>query len=222
MFKVSVEGNIGAGKTTFLNIFKNDPRVKVIKEPVSMWKDVNGSNLLQLMYENGQRWNFAFQSRVQQTMLEGHLTQTDRSVKLMERSLHSTREIFMKHQVKFGTIQKVETDILEGWYNFLTANDAFNTTIDLYVYLRTDPETAFERLRKRNRKEEHKVSMNYIKEIHARHEEWLGENSPPKNTPVLILNANKSEDDIKEMALKVDDIITGTRKLSTREVIKMS
>ena len=221
MFKVSVEGNIGAGKTTFLNIFKNDSRVKVIKEPVSKWKDVNGSNLLQLMYENGQRWNFAFQSRVQQTMLQGHLTQTEKGVKMMERSLHSTREIFMKHQVKSGTIHKVEKDILEGWYNFLTANDAFNTTVDLYVYLRTDPETAFERLRKRNREEENKVSMNYIQEIHSRHEEWLGENSPPKHTPVLIINANKSEDEMKEMALKLDDIITGIRKLSKGEVIKV-
>ena len=56
-FTVVVEGNIGCGKTTFLEYFKKfEQRVEVLTEPVHRWRDVNGHNLLGLMYEDPQRW----------------------------------------------------------------------------------------------------------------------------------------------------------------------
>ena len=55
-FTVVVEGNIGCGKTTFLDHFsKHSERVEVLTEPVERWRDVNGHNLLQLMYEDPSR-----------------------------------------------------------------------------------------------------------------------------------------------------------------------
>lgn len=45
-FTVLVEGNIGAGKTTFLNHFKKFNDVCLHTEPVDKWRDVNGVNLL--------------------------------------------------------------------------------------------------------------------------------------------------------------------------------
>ena len=204
-----------------MNLFKKDPRIEVVKEPVVKWRDVNGTNLLRLMYENGPRWNFAFQSRVQQTMLEGHQRTTHKPVKIMERSLHSTHEIFMKHQVRFNKIQKVEADILESWYTFLTTNNAYNTDVDLYIYLKTSPEVAFERLEQRNRKEEQMVTLDYIRQIHFLHEEWLGDSAQPKSTPVLILDGNKNEDKIKEMVSRVDDVITGYRRLNDMEIMNV-
>ena len=57
-FTVVVEGNIGCGKTTFLDHFsKFSDRVEVLTEPVDRWRDVNGHNLLQLMYENPSRYD---------------------------------------------------------------------------------------------------------------------------------------------------------------------
>ena len=50
-FTVLVEGNIGCGKTTFLEHFAQFRQVEVLREPVERWRDVNGHNLLQLMYE---------------------------------------------------------------------------------------------------------------------------------------------------------------------------
>lgn len=54
-FTVVVEGNIGSGKTTFLNHFDKFAKVDVKTEPVEKWRDVNGHNLLQLMYEDPSR-----------------------------------------------------------------------------------------------------------------------------------------------------------------------
>lgn len=44
-FTVFVEGNIGSGKTTFLNHFAR-PDVDLLSEPVDMWRNVEGHNLL--------------------------------------------------------------------------------------------------------------------------------------------------------------------------------
>lgn len=46
-FTVIVEGNIGSGKTTFLDYFQNhENEVCVLSEPVSMWQNCAGNNLL--------------------------------------------------------------------------------------------------------------------------------------------------------------------------------
>lgn len=45
-FTVIVEGNIGSGKTTFLNYFNKKDNVCVLAEPVDMWRNCNGHNLL--------------------------------------------------------------------------------------------------------------------------------------------------------------------------------
>lgn len=41
-----VEGNIGAGKTTFLNHFRKFDDVCLHTEPVNKWRNVQGINLL--------------------------------------------------------------------------------------------------------------------------------------------------------------------------------
>lgn len=45
-YTVLVEGNIGCGKTTFLEYFKKYENVCVLAEPVDLWRNCNGHNLL--------------------------------------------------------------------------------------------------------------------------------------------------------------------------------
>lgn len=45
-FTVFIEGNIGSGKTTFLNYFKKYDEVCLQTEPVEKWRDLGGVNLL--------------------------------------------------------------------------------------------------------------------------------------------------------------------------------
>jgi deoxyadenosine/deoxycytidine kinase len=61
--------------------------------------------------------------------------------------------------------------------------------VDAIVYLRTDPEICHERLVKRNRGEESSVSLDYLRTIHDRHEEWIGERRlAPLDTPVFVID----------------------------------
>jgi dephospho-CoA kinase len=43
---VLLEGSIGAGKSTFLNLFRNLEDYSIDDEPLHQWRNVEGSNLL--------------------------------------------------------------------------------------------------------------------------------------------------------------------------------
>lgn len=67
-FQIVVEGNIGSGKSTFLNSFSSLPDITIMPEPVNRWTNLGGKhNLLELIYKDPLRWNMAFQSYVQLT-----------------------------------------------------------------------------------------------------------------------------------------------------------
>ena len=72
-FIVSVEGNIGSGKSTMLSYFEKFGDVELVPEPVGQWCDLNGHNLLAKLYENPSRWSFQFQSYVQLTRYQQNL-----------------------------------------------------------------------------------------------------------------------------------------------------
>lgn len=93
-FTVLIEGNIGSGKTTFLNHFAKFD-VCLMTEPVENWRNCSGVNLLELMYREPAIWAMPFQTYVTLTMLKSHIHQTEKPVKLMERSLFSARYKFL-------------------------------------------------------------------------------------------------------------------------------
>ena len=41
-FTIYVEGNVGCGKSTFLELFEGDPRIQIVQEPVAEWQNVSG------------------------------------------------------------------------------------------------------------------------------------------------------------------------------------
>jgi deoxyadenosine/deoxycytidine kinase len=70
-----VEGNIGAGKSTWLDMVQSHEGelhevIEVVPEPVDQWQDCNGTNLLELFYNNPKKYAFAFQQYVLITRLE--------------------------------------------------------------------------------------------------------------------------------------------------------
>ncbi len=95
-YTIVVEGNIGSGKTTFLDKFHDRTgQVEVLSEPVDRWRDASGHNLLDLMYSDPARWSLLFQTYVQLTMVQQHSKRTEKPIRIMERSLlrrtHKTR-----------------------------------------------------------------------------------------------------------------------------------
>lgn len=196
-FTVIVEGNIGSGKTTFLNHFQKYNNVCVLSEPINKWRDCDGHNLFGLMYQDPQKWAFSFQSYVQLTMLENHTNEIDKPIKLMERSIYSARYCFVEKMLKDGLMPAASGAVINEWFKWCTKHTM--CAVDLIVYLRTTPEVAYERIMSRNRSEEKTISMDYLKDLHKAHEEWLYyKTSHTCPATVLTLNADMDKSTIIE------------------------
>jgi len=211
-FTVLVEGNIGCGKTTFLEHFAQFRQVEVLKEPVERWRDVNGHNLLQLMYEDPSRWAMPFQSYVQLTMLDHHLHTSNKPVKLMERSIYSARYCFVENMYRSGKMLGCEFEVLDEWFKFATENSNLNMNVDLIIYLRTTPEKALERVNIRNRSEENSIPLAYLQDLHNLHEEWLITKKHKLPAPVLVIDANQDLPEMQAEYQKHESCIFGQMK----------
>jgi len=220
-FTVLVEGNIGCGKTTLLEHFSKFSDVKVIAEPVAKWRNLNGHNLLDLMYKDPERWSMPFQSYVQQTMLEVHLEQTDRPVKLIERSIYSARYCFVENLYRSGKIVGSELEVLSHWFDYLTKSPEIDLKIDLIIYLRTTPDKALERIHERNRGEETGIPLEYLQDLHQLHEDWLFHHKFPVPAPVVTVNANQDKDSMIKEYQKHHNLIMGSFPKKSDEVLSV-
>lgn len=222
-FTVFVEGNVGSGKSTFLNSFKSFDDVQVLEEPIDKWKDLHGHNLLDLRFKHPELFAFPFQSYATLTRLRQHLQPSEKPIKVMERSLLTARHCFVKNLHQNGLHDGLYR-VLNEWYDFV--NDFHTIRCDLIVYLRTTPETASTRIRERARTEETTIEDSYINQLHDRHEDLLARENNLIATPVVIIDANQSREEMsvecqrcyeifqkmfKEKRLKPDDSETTIR-----------
>ena len=148
-FTITIEGNVGAGKSTLMGYFHKYPDMALYTEPLPIWQNLSGTNFLELAYQDPSRWGMSFESLVTLTMTEIHLADQRKEgvrfkpIKVMERSIHSARNCFM--ETLKPTMTEGEMEVLDQWYKLLTTWPQFNTNVDLIVYLRTSPEVALER-----------------------------------------------------------------------------
>ncbi len=71
-----------------------------------------------------------------------------------------------------GKIEPVEYEILDKWYSWMTQEH--DCGLDLVFYLRTTPQTCYDRLNVRGRPEEtSSVTLDYLQSLHDLHESWL-------------------------------------------------
>nr|XP_053651355.1 deoxynucleoside kinase-like [Cherax quadricarinatus]XP_053651356.1 deoxynucleoside kinase-like [Cherax quadricarinatus] len=211
-FTVSIEGNIGSGKSTFLNYFSAIPGVITHQEPIDLWTNLKGHNLLGKLYEDPERWSFLFQSYVQLTRLNIHLQQSSSSVKLIERSLQNNRYCFVESGHDCGHLKDAEYSVLCEYYELLESQ--LDIGIDLIVYLRSTPEIVHSRMLRRGRSEEAGVPLEYLQVVHNYYEKWLLNHEPKEPpAPVLIINADQDLEDIKKEYDLRKPVIMGEKPL---------
>jgi len=91
----SIEGNIGTGKSTFLRVLNQKLKggFEFYPENIESWRNVGGKNvnLLDMMYQDSQRFGFVFQQYVLLTKLqyyENIVASMHASTSFMERSIY--------------------------------------------------------------------------------------------------------------------------------------
>lgn len=233
---ICVEGNIGCGKTTFLEFFRDkfqaagEPDPGVMAEPVEKWRNVEGENLFQYLYKDPARYSLAFQTYVQLTMMELHMKRP----RLMERSIYSARYCFVENLYRLNYLSRLEYVILDKWFKHLVLNGQDGTDskpankelqynllsnptgvdIEMIIYLRCSPEKVMDRIRVRSRSEEKDISYDYIQSLHHLHEDWLISKKFPAPAPVLVLDTNCKQTSLVKLYEKAAPYICGEKKLN--------
>ena len=190
---VSIEGNIGAGKSSIIRKMKekyaSNPDVVFVEEPVHIWDgicDEAGTPILKLFYENPKEHAFAFQQMAyitRITLLRKTIKENPHcKVIICERSLDADRNIFAKMLFDDGIISSVCFKI------YCLMFDEFTSAypIDRCIYIDADPEVCLERIARRSREGESGIPIDYLAKCKRYHDEWL------LNTPILHLKTNEN------------------------------
>lgn len=192
-----LEGNIGAGKSTFLKmIAQHVPQISVGLEPINNWhSESSGQSLLKNFYENPHRWAYtletlAMMSRIKEHQLE---QQHPSSWRILERSIYSGYYCFARNSYASGFLLDIEWNIYQEWFEFLTQKNCIPP--QGFIYLKVTPNIAFERTKKRNRSAENCLSIDYLRHIDKLHDTFLlnkiGVSDAIKQVPVLTLDCNE-------------------------------
>lgn len=208
-----VEGNIGAGKSTFLRIVGERLATEVVYEPHEQWQSVGGENLLDKFYADTKRWSYSFQTYAFVTRVvqqERYARAARAHTQVYERSVYSDRYCFAKNCYQMGTMTALEWKLYQEWFSWLV--DSYTIKPHGFIYLQTDPEICFERLTKRHRSEELLVELDYIKRLHEKHEAWLIEKKDVapyiKDVPVLVLKCDADfEHDQQQQDMHMQSIV---------------
>lgn len=169
---LAIEGNIGAGKSTLIRELERhfgEDVVEFIQEPVELWKNCNGANLLGAFYSDPVKYAYLLQTVVMISTLREQGRPQFKAIRIVERSALSNM-CFTLNCLENGQMNEEEFAAYTYWYDFLSEMGKKPTA---YIYLRTTPDTCFQRMAKRNRQEEVGVSMDYLNQLHRRHEDWF-------------------------------------------------
>jgi len=190
---ITIEGNIGSGKSSFLELFNGIDYIRTVPEPVEKWKNFKGNNLLELLYQNPEKYALPFQLYAYKTQMENHSEWKNEYCKIIERSLLSARFCFAEN-LKHNKKTELNYELLKMWFSTMYSAMREKLKVDLIIYVRTFPETAFKRTRERNRPEEMNISRQYIWQVHDLHDKWLLKRKIIDDTPVIVINGNKSKE----------------------------
>jgi deoxyadenosine/deoxycytidine kinase len=167
---VSVEGNIGVGKTTMLDniefyIRKNGiTDIVVMREPIEKWTspDKSGTSILEKFYKDKQKYTFSFQVFVLLTIIDAikHIIRENPTCKLIicERSLSASRYVFADMLHAENVFDTTQYEIYCKLYDEISANYVATQTI----YLSCPLTIIKDRIHKRNRSGEEYVTMEYL------------------------------------------------------------
>lgn len=198
MTVISIDGNIGAGKSTVLNYLKHKYHFSIDLEPVDDWIP-----FLQDMYKN-KKDAFEFQVKVWMDRIYHPDYPKDTNV-LTERSGFFQWHVFSKANFENGKLNERQYNILKGLY------DKRSFDSDIYIYIRTDPAQSHGRIHKRNRNCESDIDLSYIQSIHDLHE----------NAYQMLVEADTPNVFVIEMEGKTvqeigDEIYSIIQKVSTK------
>lgn len=217
-----VEGNIGAGKSTFLTLLAQKiPHVSIALEPLHNWqRSTQGQSLLANFYTDPKRWAYTLETLTMLCRVREHIAEQNNphQNRIMERSIYSGHYCFAKNGYEHNFMSDIEWSMYNEQFNLLIPNTC--RAPQGFIYLRVEPEIAYERIKKRARAEEQTITLEYLKQLHEKHESFLSvdkkTNAHIAITPILTLDCNEefesNEAQLQDHITKVQEFMMITQQ----------
>tara|TARA_B110000858_G_C17790909_1_gene469854 strand:+ start:1740 stop:2321 length:582 start_codon:yes stop_codon:yes gene_type:complete len=189
---ISIEGNIGSGKSTVLSKL-SEKGYTVLPEIVKKW---NKEDWLNDFYESPEENGFSFQMKV----LYSHLSK-ENDIKKTNYPIFTERSAYTSHNC-FGRL--LYEDELISKRNYYLMNDYYESFCKLptkIIYLKTDPKVCLERIKTRGRETEINISIDYLNKLHLKHENFLI--TTPPDCDIITLDGNLSEEKLYKKIAKL-------------------
>jgi len=181
--KIVIDGLIGAGKSTQVDILSKTLGISTIREPIGEWP-------LELFYSDPNRWGFLMQVAVLNSFVKLRHTSG-----IFERSPESTRCVFWQNLVDSGAVNSAE----DGVFRALFKNVSWAP--DITILIDKSPELCYEHIQKRTQAGDSKVTLEYLKNLNSYYDHF-------KKTPgVIVIDGNRSISEVSQDIIKTVKLI---------------
>lgn len=173
---ISIEGNIGAGKSTMLECLNElGAGVSIVQEPVLEWQELQTEEkrgLLESFYHDQKTYAFQLQMYALLTRFRAAQEASRfNDVVVVERSIFTDRSVFADMLEKQGKLSQSEAEILNRWSRYFCSQ----LPETVVIYLNTPVDVCYQRIQQRARKGEEKITSDYLEQVEEHHRSMLAE-----------------------------------------------
>lgn len=195
-----IEGAIGIGKTTLVELLSKEFNAKKILE------EVENNPFLTKFYNDTKRW--AFETQIFFLLSRYKQLQELRERTFFEEMLISDY-IFAKDRIfAYVNLQEDELMLYEKLYSMLKPRIP---KPDLVVFLQASTEVLINRIKSRGKTYENNISFEYIDKLNNTYNNYFFNY---KDSPLLVINTDeidfvKNKDDFKEVVKEIKNMKSG-------------
>jgi deoxynucleoside kinase len=213
-----LEGIIGAGKSTFLRSLQNAfPEIQTALEPLQEWHSEDAEqSLLTHFMRDPHRWAYTMETSAMLARVGHHKkVEQQHGVVIAERSVYSGHFCFALNGYKQGFMNALEWHAYTALFEKLVVKGC--AAPRGILYLRVEPEVAYQRIAQRKRAGEEAISLEYLTQLHEAHENFLIRRSVTlpslENVPVLVIPASE---DFEHNSVKMRAMHESVRRFINR------
>lgn len=193
---ITIDGNIGCGKTSILNYLHRYLKYPIDLEPVENWQKY----LDEIYKEKKNMFNFQVKIWLDRCWIQNQNIIVDNTINniFVERNPYFIKNCFIELSKDKNLISKNEYDTL------LELHKKTDNIWKDYkkIYIRSKPEKCLNRIMKRNRQSEENIKLDYLKSVHEYHEKALKK----IESEVIIINID-NDNETKSIQDIVNEIL---------------
>ena len=200
---IAVTGNIGAGKTTLCEKLSLHYGWEV------QYEDTDQNPYLNDFYHDMRRWSFNLQIYFLNSRYNQILNiRRGNKVILQDRTIYEDAYIFAPNLYEMGLMAQ------RDFNNYFSLFKSMLTQVgapDLLIYLRANVSTLVAQIQDRGREYEGNMSLDYLKNLNERYENWIHNYEEGNKLIIDIdnLDIKNSPEDLSEVLVAIDSQLYG-------------